>query len=152
MVAVALGVADGVRDDWAPYDLKTVNGIRVEVKSAAYVQSWSQRGPSSIRFSIRPARAWDPKTNTLMENVQRHADVYIFCLLSHMDQTTVNPLELDQWEFYVASTSMLARHVSDQKTIGLSALKKIARGPIAQIDLAPTVRAVLPSLPPPSPE
>ncbi len=42
LVACALGVADGVRVEWDAYDLRTPSGIKVEVKSAAYVQSWRQ--------------------------------------------------------------------------------------------------------------
>ena len=43
LVAQALGVAGGVREEWAPYDVDAPGGIRVEVKSAAYIQSWNQR-------------------------------------------------------------------------------------------------------------
>lgn len=39
IIAQALGVAKGIRKEWAPYDLLTPEGIRVEVKSAAYIQS-----------------------------------------------------------------------------------------------------------------
>ena len=35
IVACALGVADGVRATWEPYDLDTEEGVKVEVKSSA---------------------------------------------------------------------------------------------------------------------
>jgi len=61
IIAQALNVdTSGVRDEWAAYDLLTSSGIKVEVKSAAYLQSWAQRRHSNILFSVRPARAWDP--------------------------------------------------------------------------------------------
>ena len=40
IVATALGLADGVRREWDAFDLLTKDGVRVEVKSAAYLQSW----------------------------------------------------------------------------------------------------------------
>jgi hypothetical protein len=53
------------------YDLITSTGIRIEVKSSAYLQSWSQKRLSTISFSISPARYWDrngkKKTNMKKE-------------------------------------------------------------------------------------
>jgi hypothetical protein len=66
VVAQALGIpTSGVRDEWAAYDLETPEGIKVEVKSSAYLQSWAQRQPSSVIFSVRKTRAWDPDSNRL---------------------------------------------------------------------------------------
>jgi len=40
IVAMALGISiDKPREEWAAYDLVTNDGIKVEVKSAVYVQS-----------------------------------------------------------------------------------------------------------------
>ena len=53
IVARALDASpDGVRDEWAAFDLLTGNGTKVEVKSAAYVQSWHQNKLSNICFSM----------------------------------------------------------------------------------------------------
>ena len=49
--------------EWDPFDLKTQSGIKVEVKSAAYLQSLHQERLSSIRFGIGPTRRWDARTN-----------------------------------------------------------------------------------------
>jgi hypothetical protein len=58
IVARALGLAlDDVRDEWGAYDLCTPSGIRVEVKSAAYIQSWHQARLSSIMFVVPKTRA-----------------------------------------------------------------------------------------------
>ena len=52
IVASALGIpTDGVRESWAAWDLATPGGVRVEVKSAAYLQSWAQKELSKISFS-----------------------------------------------------------------------------------------------------
>jgi len=90
IVATALGVADGTRAEWDGFDLsirsKVGTKVRIEVKSAAYLQSWSHKKFSNIRFGIRPTRKWDPETNELSAEVKRQADIYIFCLLSHKEK------------------------------------------------------------------
>lgn len=42
-----------VRDEWAAYDLVTAEAIKIEVKSAAYIQSWFQKSLSKISFIIK---------------------------------------------------------------------------------------------------
>jgi hypothetical protein len=91
IVARALGSAvTGVRDEWASFDLETPSGIKVEVKSAGYVQSWHQNRLSPITFRIPKTRAWNADTNTLDEESARHADVYVFALLDHTDKQTID--------------------------------------------------------------
>ena len=122
LVASALGVATGVRIEWDAYDLQTEQGIKVEVKSAAYLQSWSHVRLSSIQFSIQPSRALDMATNQYAQELKRQADVYVFCLLHHQDKQTVDPLNLAQWTFYVVATSALDAKFPYQKTISLGKL------------------------------
>ncbi|MDM8523410.1 hypothetical protein QUF80_08570 [Desulfococcaceae bacterium HSG8] len=40
----------------AAYDLETHDGIKIEIKSAAYVQSWHQKDYSKITFRIPKTR------------------------------------------------------------------------------------------------
>src|SRR5688572_32352691 len=54
IIAHALSLDQTVRDPWQAYDLQTPRGLTLEVKSAAYLQSWWQRGPSAIQFGIQP--------------------------------------------------------------------------------------------------
>jgi len=56
-------------------DLQTAEGIKIEVKSAAYVQSWHQKKLSMISFLTPRTRAWDSETNTQSVEVRRQADV-----------------------------------------------------------------------------
>jgi hypothetical protein len=62
IVACDLGVSDGTRPGWNAYDLKAPGGIKVEVKSAAYLQSWQQTAHSKVCFDIRPTFGWDATT------------------------------------------------------------------------------------------
>ena len=39
--------------------------------------------------------------------------------------STVDPMNLDQWEFYILPTDILDERVADQKSISLSALQRL---------------------------
>ncbi|MFP8959609.1 transposase [Streptomyces nanhaiensis] len=122
LVATALGAAAGTRTEWDTVDIRTPEGWRVEVKSAAYLQSWTQSRLSDISFSIAPASGWDAQTGTASADVLRRSDVYVFCLLHHQDKQTLNPLNLDQWTFHVLPTRVLDEQCPGQRTIRLSSL------------------------------
>jgi len=95
IVASALNVADGVREVWSPFDLLTKENIKIEVKSAAYLQTWFQKAYSAISFDIGQSRAYDSVTNQSETEVKRQADIYVFCLLHFKDKTNLNPMDLD---------------------------------------------------------
>jgi len=122
IIASVLGLVDNVRAEWGSYDLITQKGKRIEVKSAAYLQSWSQKELSKISFSIRPSRKWNSNTGELENISERQADIYVFCLLDHQDQNTVDPMNLSQWRFFVISMDILNKHCSGQKSISLTKL------------------------------
>ena len=125
IVATALGISTGgVRDGGAVWDLTTPGGIRIEVKSAAYLQAWAQKQLARITFSTPKTLAWDPNTGEYSGVPQRHAHVYVFALLAHTDKRTVNPLILDQWTFYVLPTAVL--NARSQNSITLTTLKALA--------------------------
>ncbi|MDI3409347.1 hypothetical protein [Streptomyces cavernicola] len=125
LVATALGAETGTRTEWDIVDIRTPEGWRVEVKSAAYLQSWRQRRLSEISFSIAPAAGWDNQTGKTSTEVLRRSDVYVFCLLHHQHKQTLDPLNLDQWTFYVLSTRTLDEKCPSQKRIGLASLKHL---------------------------
>lgn len=123
IVASSVGMNSGIRTEWDAFDIETPEGIKVEVKSGAYVQSWKQKRHSTIQFGIRPTQGWDSESNERTREVRRQADVYVFCLLKHKDQSSINPLNLDQWVFYVLHTNTLNQSVGAQKTITLNSLE-----------------------------
>ena len=79
-----------IRDEWGAYDLETPGGIKIEVKSAAYLQSWDQKKLSNIIFSTKLSKPWDWQSDKRSNVAIRSADVYVFCLLHHSDKPTVN--------------------------------------------------------------
>ncbi len=125
IVTSAVGDRSGNRQEWDSCDVITTDGIKVEVKSSAYIQSWKQSKYSSIKFNIRPTFGWEAATNEYSSDKVRQSDVYVFCLLKHKDQETVNPLSLEQWQFYVISTKKLNEMLGQQKSISLSRLKAL---------------------------
>ncbi len=145
IVGLALNAPDleYPREVWAPYDLELNNGIKIEVKSGAYIQSWDQRKLSKISFTIRPTRGIDLRTLKHKKNSKRQADIYVFCVLNCKDQEKINPLNLDQWEFYVVPTKKLNRIFGvKQKQVSLAQIKQIA-APIGFEDLKRAVRRVI---------
>ncbi len=151
IVACALGATDGVRTEWDAVDLRLPGGLDVEVKSAAYVQSWSQQRLSRITFNVGRAKGWNARTNAVSAVPQRPSRVYVFCLLHHTDRATVDPLNLDQWEFYVIPTSALDTAIGTQAQISLARLRSITSTPVTFGELAARVAdcAALPSDPAP---
>lgn len=125
LVTRALGDPQDVRDPWRPYDVLSLDGIRVEVKSGAYLQAWAQDDYSYLSFLIAPARAWDPETGEWESESRRQADVYVFCVLEHRDQASVDPSDLDQWRFYVLATRVLDENLGAAKSTSLSRIIKL---------------------------
>jgi hypothetical protein len=145
LVARALGVdVSGVRDGWAAYDLLTPSGIKVEVKSAAYLQSWHQGRPSTVSFRTARTRAWDPDTNRLDAEPRRQADVYVFAILAHREKSTLNPCDVRQWEFHVLPTPVLNERTRSQHSITLPTLTRLSDGPVPYRDLAQKVQEAVP--------
>ena len=141
IVARALGVStDGVRDEWSAYDLTTPDGLKIEVKASAYIQSWYQRDFSRISFDVPKTLSWDPDTNLQNKEPKRQADVYVFALLAHKKKPTIDALNLDQWRFYVLATATLDARKRSQDSITLKSLETLAGPPIDFAGLATAVR------------
>jgi len=125
LVALDIGVADGVREEWDSFDLTTPEGIKVEVKSSAYLQSWGQNRLSSIVFGIGPTLTWDADTGATGGERKRQADVYVLCVLDHRQKRTVDPLDTKHWSFYVLRSCVLDQECGQQKTMTLLRLLEL---------------------------
>lgn len=140
LVACALGVSDNVRTNFDAYDLKTKDNITIEVKSSAYIQSWPQDKLSTILFSIRPTKAWNPETNSYDAKSKRQSLVYVFCVLNYKSKDDgLNPLDTKQWDFYVLPTKILNKESPVQKNITLSRLLKLGAVQCRFENLAETI-------------
>ncbi|MDD7084171.1 MAG: hypothetical protein PUI07_00675 [Clostridiales bacterium] len=125
LVRCAVHAPSPCRIEWDAVDVISPEGIRIEVKSSAYLQTWKQEKLSRIQFDIAPKNAWDSVENSYASQRIRSADVYVFCLFNSKDPNTANPMDLAQWEFYVLATSVLNELVPKQKSISLTSLQKL---------------------------
>ena len=143
MVGLALGGPDrDARVEWDPYDLTTPDGVKVEVKSTAYLQSWAQKGKSTLKFNIPETTPWDVVTGLWTTTDRaRQSDVYVFCVFTAVDPDTADPLDMAQWDFYVAPTSRVNEALGGQKTVTLSSLtQRVAPETVTFTGLADAVQ------------
>jgi hypothetical protein len=123
--AMEIDLTNEASDEWSEYDLETWEWgkIKIEVKSSSYLQTWDQRNYSNIIFSIKKKgkTSITKDKNTFI----RPSDVYVFCLLNHKDKKTVDPLNMDQWSFYVVSTNSINSVFKDKNSISLKSLERI---------------------------
>ncbi|MFM9376558.1 hypothetical protein [Gordonia sp. VNK21] len=128
IVGTAIGCIDtkDTRVEWDTVDLLTSDGIGIEVKSTAYVQSWGTTTPQSLGFTIRQTRKWDQPTRTYAVERERHADVYVFCVYKPADNDKADPLNVNDWSFYVVSTPTVNEVFGEQRTLTLSRLRHTA--------------------------
>lgn len=142
IVATATGFdRASVRDEWDLYDLKTPEGIKVEVKSAAFVQTWHKPGHKSsvISFGIKETGDWVSPRAERVPGKRRWADVYVFCLLHHTDRHTIDPLDMNQWRFYVVATHTLNAYPRSNHSITLASLERMTT-PVGYAGLAEAIR------------
>ena len=115
IVKKALEVKSNDRIEWDDYDIITDTGVKIEIKSAAYIQTWEQTKYSNISFDISVNKR---------SNFERKSDFYVFCLLDCKTQNNINPLNLEQWTFFVVETTEINNVLQSQSTITLNSLKR----------------------------
>lgn len=122
LVARALGITEAFNcESWTLYDID-YNGIRIEVKMSAYFHPELTKISETRTFSIKPVVGVDGI-------LERQNDIYIFCLSTGRTREEANPLDLDQWEFYVVPTYIINENCGrEQKTISLNRVKELSGG------------------------
>ncbi len=133
IVAMALEPEwQGCGSDWGACDLiRPADGLRIQVKQTAALQSWTLPDGPKPRpcFSIASktgryeGAAWIP-------GVSRNAEIFIFAWHDRTDERA-DHRDADQWQFFVVAE----RDLPDQKSISLSTLHKMAK-PVAFGELA----------------
>ena len=141
IVAKALEINEGIRDAWDAYDL-SYNGLKIEIKTSGYIQTWAQKDFSNPVFSIAETFSWEKEINKREKIKKRQADVYIFCLHHHKDQGTINPLDLSQWSFYVVKTSVLNDILPNQKTITLKKILELGANEISYSEIKDSIKNI----------
>ena len=141
IVACALDLQSVKRVGWDAVDLR-YRGSGIEIKSAAYLQSWAQEKSSSIRFDIAKKKGWDAATNTSQLESVRSAACYVFCLYPEKDRAKADPIQVPDWQFFVLSTSVINETFRDQGKVALSRIAD-AVSPVRYHDLRAAVDAAL---------
>lgn len=122
IVAWAFECEETPRNPWDAFDLKTRAGNKVEVKSTAYVQSWGSKKPQP-KFIIKPTKTWSDAEGS-SKKADFNADIYVLCYLKETDKEKVNPMNLDQWRFWVFSKEQLITLLNNKRAISVQSLQK----------------------------
>lgn len=125
IIHAALGDSDGwewCSADWAECDFRHRDGIRLEVKQSAALQSWHREGekPSRPSFDIAERTGYY-RGSDWTDAPGRNADIYVFAHHPVTDQTA-DHREPAQWRFYVVAASALPA----QKSISLARVARLA--------------------------
>ncbi|HVM14406.1 MAG TPA: hypothetical protein VM287_08765 [Egibacteraceae bacterium] len=107
LVARAVGAAATLRKSWDNFDVLTPSGVRVEVKSSGYLQSWPQAQVSRIGFGKLAGLSWDENTGAFGEQREVRADVFVFAVQTCTDHAAYDALDVAQWEFYVVPAAAI---------------------------------------------
>ena len=149
MIVLALGEEwnlTSAERGWAPWDIESTDGARLEVKQSTALQPWSVAGDApqtrtqsfDIAFRKEP---WTKGGNFPSYIPGRPADVYIFACHSLTDHAIADHRSPEQWRFIVVPE----RELPNQKTISINPLKKLA-AETRYGQLAQTISATLSQL------
>jgi hypothetical protein len=99
----------------------------------------SRFAPSPVNFLVPKTRPWDADTGVQTGEPRRHADVYVFALLAHVNKATIDPLDVSQWRFYILPTAVLDARTRSQHSITLRSLDRLAGLPVDYAGLSEAV-------------
>lgn len=142
IVAKALGLEKAFNVDyWTLFDI-LYREKRIEVKETSYYHSWqTDEEPKSEARNFGITKAYSEYKDSA-SSFERQNDIYIFCLNTGYSRSESNPLNLNNWEFYVVPTSIINDLCKNAKTISLSRLRKITK-PITYKQLKTKVDEVI---------
>lgn len=107
IVAKALKITDRKFQYFDGHDLTSKEGIPIDVRSASYITSQEEEDTKEISFNIGKSRK---------------GFIYVFCVLSHRTKEDLNPLNINQWEFYITTKSNLEKILDGDEEITLKKL------------------------------
>ena len=126
LVAMALGKTESFKKyGWTQYDLD-YEGLRIEVKATQYYQPWrADNNVSEIRkFGIGKALTREGDRTSPRA---RNNDIYVFALNEGRIIDNANPLDLNNWRFWVIPTKIFNASYDNRSTITLDNIKAISK-------------------------
>ena len=120
IVEKALGIEKSQNTDyWTLYDI-LYRECRIEIKETGYYHSWNEDGKVSMQRMFGITKANSNYESSAEENkYERQNDIYVFCLNTGTTKETSNPMNLNNWEFYIVPTSVINEKCGNNKTINL---------------------------------
>ena len=131
VVARALGVTESQNSAyWTLWDT-TYRQKRIEVKATAYYHLWNVNGNVSKKrtFGITMANGSYDTAKSGNKDFCRQNDIYVFCLNTGDTKESSNPLNLNNWEFYIVPTTVINEKCGKNKTISLGKIKSLGFSP-----------------------
>lgn len=128
IVEKALGIDKTQNTDyWTLYDI-LYRDYRIEIKQTSYYHPWNEKGKISKvrRFGITMANS-NYETPEKENKFERQNDIYVFCLNTGESKVTSNPMNLNNWEFYIVRTKTINEQCGNNKTIGINKVRKISK-------------------------
>lgn len=126
--------------DYAGWDFERSDGLRLEVKQSAAMQSWSTGKPSKAIFDVAARTGyWESGTRWIAQP-GRPAHLYVFAHHSTYGDDA-DHRDPAQWQFYVVPSHALP----DVKKLGLAAISTLT-SPVPVTALADKVRITASSL------
>ena len=124
IVARALGQTEPYnKNGWTLWDIN-YRGRRIEVKETAYYHSWRNDGKVSTQRTFSITKAYSRYKDSTSE-FKRQNDIYVFCLNIGETKESSNPLQLENWRFWVVPTETINHVCGNHKTITLGRLQKL---------------------------
>ena len=127
VVARALGITEAQNTAyWTLWDI-TYRNVKIEVKATAYYHLWNSNGNVSKQRTFGIAKANGSYDSDISGNNDfcRQNDIYVFCLNLGNTKEESNPLDLNNWEFYIIPTSVINEKCGNNKTISLGKIKSL---------------------------
>lgn len=128
LIEKALGLEKSQNtDSWTLYDIYYRNK-RIEVKETSYYHPWNENGKISNQRIFGISMANSNYENAKEENrFERQNDLYVFCLNIGETKKESNPMDIDNWEFYIVPTNTINKLCGKNKTISLNKVKAISK-------------------------
>jgi len=128
LIEKALGIDKAQNTEyWTLYDI-LYRGYRIEVKQTGYYHPWNENGKISKtrRFGITMANS-NYENEDEENKFERQNDIYVFCLNIGETKRESNPLNVNNWEFYIAETAVVNKECGNNKTVGLNRVRCFAK-------------------------
>ncbi len=122
IVAWAIGADNKPRQPWDSFDLITREDKQIEVKATAYLQAWTYTKKVIPKFVISPKRTWS-ESQGLAKTASFNADIYVLCYFNEKNRSSADPMNLDQWDFWVLSKSELMTLLAGKQSISVKKLE-----------------------------